>query len=200
LSESTKFLHRKAVSFPDVDQRLRKADNPHTHRANSIIFSFLYFFKKEEGAMMTDFLAEHYLWIKTLHVISVIAWMAGLFYLPRLYVYHAEQVEKGSPTDQMFQVMERRLLKAIINPASVGVWVFGLCMVFIPGLVDWSQIWPWTKAACVLAMTWFHHWLGWRRKDFIAGKNSLTGRQYRMMNEVPTLLMVIIVASVIVKF
>ncbi|GHC51716.1 CopD family protein [Neogemmobacter tilapiae] len=149
---------------------------------------------------MTDFLAEHYLWIKTLHVISVIAWMAGLFYLPRLYVYHTEQVERGSATDMLFQTMERRLLKAIINPASVATWIFGLCLVFIPGMVDWSQIWPWTKAACVLGMTWFHHWLGWRRKDFIAGTNRLTGRQYRMMNEVPTLLLVVIVASVIVKF
>ena len=149
---------------------------------------------------MGDFLATYYPWIKALHVISVIAWMAGLFYLPRLFVYHVEQVEPGSATDVMFQLMERRLLKAIINPASVATWVFGLALVFTPGIVDWTAVWPWTKAFCVIAMTLFHHWLGWRRKDFVAGRNSVTGGQYRIMNEVPTLLMMIIVVSVIVKF
>ena len=149
---------------------------------------------------MSDFLVAYYPWIKALHVISVIAWMAGLFYLPRLFVYHVEQVQAGSPTDDMFQVMERRLLKAIINPASIATWAFGLALAFTPGIVDWTAVWPWTKAACVVAMTLFHHWLGRRRKDFAAGQNSLSGRQYRMMNEVPTLLMMIIVVSVIVKF
>lgn len=149
---------------------------------------------------MGDFLAEMYPWTKSLHVISVIAWMAGLFYLPRLYVYHVEQVEAGSKTDAMFQDMERRLLKAIINPASIAVWIFGLALVFTPGIVSWAEIWPWTKAAAVLAMSWFHHWLGWRRKDFMNGTNRLTGRQYRIMNEVPTLLLILIVLSVIVKF
>ncbi|MFC3182217.1 protoporphyrinogen oxidase HemJ [Cypionkella sinensis] len=149
---------------------------------------------------MSDFLVAYYPWIKALHVISVIAWMAGLFYLPRLFVYHVEQVQAGSPTDEMFQVMERRLLKAIINPASIATWVFGLALAFTPGIVDWTAVWPWTKAACVVAMTLFHHWLGRRRKDFAAGQNILSGRQYRMMNEVPTLLMMIIVVSVIVKF
>ena len=139
---------------------------------------------------MGDFLASYYPWIKAMHVISVIAWMAGLFYLPRLFVYHVEQVAAGSATDAMFQVMERRLLKAIINPASVATWVFGLALVLTPGIVDWTAIWPWTKAFCVIAMTIFHHWLGRRRKNFVDGSNSLTGRQYRMMNEVPTLLMV----------
>jgi putative membrane protein len=149
---------------------------------------------------LSDFLSEWYPWIKTAHVASVMAWMAGLFYLPRLFVYHVEQVEKGSATDAMFQTMERRLLRGIIGPASVAVWVFGLCLVFTPGLVDWGMLWPWTKAGSVLVMTWFQHWLGTRRKHFVAGSNTVTGRQYRMMNEVPTLLMVIIVASVIVKF
>ena len=149
---------------------------------------------------MSDFLATYYPWIKALHVVAVIAWMAGLFYLPRLFVYHVEQVEAGSATDAMFQVMERRLLKGIINPASVATWVFGLALVCTPGIVDWTETWPWTKAFCVIAMTLFHHWLGRRRKDFVAGSNAISGRQYRMMNEVPTLLMVIIVISVIVKF
>lgn len=149
---------------------------------------------------MSDFLAQYYLWTKTLHVISVIAWMAGLFYLPRLYVYHVEVIERGSETDTLFQTMERRLFKAIINPAGISTWIFGLALVFTPGIVSWTDVWPWTKAAAVLAMTWFHHWLGWRRKDFINGTNTLTGRQYRMMNELPTVLMIVIVCSVIVKF
>lgn len=149
---------------------------------------------------MFDLLAVGYPWIKALHVISVIAWMAGLFYLPRLFVYHVEQVEAGSATDAMFQVMERRLLRAIMNPAMVATWVFGLCLVFTPGLVDWGTLWPWSKAAAVLGMTWFHHWLGLRRKEFLAGTNTRTGRTYRMMNEVPTVLMVVIVVSVIVRF
>lgn len=149
---------------------------------------------------MGDLLALWYPWVKSLHVIAVVAWMAGLFYLPRLYVYHAEQVEHGSATDAMFQVMERRLLRAIMGPASVATWVFGLALVFTPGIVDWSEVWPWTKAAGVLAMTGFHHWLMARRKDFVAGTNRVGGRQYRLMNEVPTVLLVVIVLSVIVKF
>ncbi|WP_413867932.1 protoporphyrinogen oxidase HemJ [Albidovulum sp.] len=149
---------------------------------------------------MGDFLASVYPWTKALHIMSVIAWMAGIFYLPRLFVYHAEQVEPGSQTDALFQVMERKLLRLIMNPAMTATWVFGLALVFTPGIVVWSEVWPWTKAAAVLAMTWFHHWLGYRRKEFAAGKNTRTGRTYRMMNELPTLLMVIIVLSVIVKF
>ena len=146
-----------------------------------------------------DFLWSFYPWAKALHVISVIAWMAGIFYLPRLYVYHTEQVITGTDTDEMFKVMERRLLRAIMNPAMIATWVFGLMLVFTPGLLDWSQIWPWTKAAAVLVLTWFHHWLSRRRKDFERGANTLTGRNYRMMNELPTLLMIIIVISVIVR-
>ena len=154
---------------------------------------------------MTDFLASYYPWIKSLHVMSVIAWMAGLFYMPRLFVYHVEGLNKqgvlaGSDMDLLFQHQERLLLKAIINPASVATWVFGLCLAFTPGIVDWGQVWPWVKAGSVLAMSWFHHWLGWRRKEFIAGTNTRSGRQYRLMNEVPTVLMILIVTSVIVKY
>jgi len=150
--------------------------------------------------VITDFLASLYPWTKALHVISVIAWMAGLFYLPRLFVYHAEQAEPGSELDRLFQTMERRLLRAIMNPAMIAVWIFGLALVFTPGIVVWSAVWPWTKAAGILGMTWFHHWLGYRRKDFAAGRNRVSGRTYRIMNEVPTLFMVLIVLSVIVKF
>jgi putative membrane protein len=150
--------------------------------------------------MITGFLSDWYLVIKALHVISIIAWMAGLFYLPRLYVYHAEEVQAGSRTDTMFQTMERRLLRAIMNPAMVAAWIFGLALVATPGVVDWSAPWPWVKAASVLAMTGFHGWLAARRKDFAAGQNTRSGRTYRMMNEVPTVLMVLIVFAVITRF
>ena len=149
---------------------------------------------------MTEFLALAYPWVKSLHVISVIAWMAGLFYLPRLFVYHVEQVGEEGKTHDMFTTMERRLLKAIMNPAMIATWVFGVMLVLTPGVVDWGSIWPWTKTASVLAMTWFHIWLGKRRKDFLAGENTVSGRNYRLMNEVPTVLMIVIVFSVIARF
>lgn len=149
---------------------------------------------------MSGFLADWYLWTKSLHVVSVIAWMAGLFYLPRLFVYHVETVVQASSTDVLFQTMERRLLRAIMNPAMIATWVFGLALVATPGVVDWTMVWPWAKAVSVLGMTWFHMWLAARRKEFVSGRNARTGRTYRMMNEVPTVLMLVIVFSVIVKF
>ena len=149
---------------------------------------------------MTGFLADIYLWVKALHVMAVLSWMAGLFYLPRLFVYHAEKVAVGDATDRLFQTMEMKLLRLIMNPAMIVTWVAGLLLVFTPGIVDWSQVWPWTKAGAVLGMTWFHMWLAGQRRAFAAGENALTGRRYRLMNEVPTLLMVVIVLSVIVKF
>ena len=149
---------------------------------------------------MADFLSGAYPWVKALHVIAVVAWMAGLFYLPRLFVYHVEQVARDSPTEAMFLVMERRLLRAIMVPAMAATWLFGLLLVAVPGVVDWLQVWPWTKAASVLAMTGFHFWLARRWQDFAAGRNRLTGRQYRIANEVPTLLLIVIVFSVMVKF
>jgi len=149
---------------------------------------------------MTDWLADFYLWSKSLHVIAIITWMAGLFYLPRLYVYHVEQVEAGSKTDEMFQTMERRLLRGIMHPSLIAAWLFGLMLVFTPGIMDWTAIWPYAKGISVILMTWFHYWLAMRRKDFVAGTNTLAGRQYRMMNEFPTVLMLIIVFAVIVRF
>ena len=148
---------------------------------------------------MGDFLATTYPWVKSFHVISVIAWMAGLFYLPRLFVYHAEKAAEKSDLDELFQLMEVRLLRAIMNPAMIATWVFGLMLVFTPGIVDWSYVWPWTKAAAVLAMTWFHHWLGRRRKEFVAGTQRLSGRNFRIMNEVPTVLLIVIVFSVVAR-
>ena len=149
---------------------------------------------------MSDLLSDLYPWAKSLHIMSVMAWMAGLFYLPRLFVHHTEQSTAGDEKDALFQMMELKLFKLIMNPSMISTWVFGLCLVFTPGIVDWSSVWPWTKAISVLAMTWFHHWLGLRRKDFVSGSNTRTGRTYRMMNELPTVLMIVIVLSVVVKF
>lgn len=148
---------------------------------------------------MTDLLVDWYFWVKSLHVISVIAWMAGLFYLPRLYVYHAERTDVQG-LGPVLEVMERRLLKAIMNPAMLATWIFGVGLVLTPGIVDWTAIWPWVKLLSVVCMTAFHMWLGARRKDFVNRTNTRTGRQFRIMNEVPTVLMVLIVFSVIVKF
>ena len=96
---------------------------------------------------MFSFLAAWYLWIKAFHVMSVIAWMAGIFYLPRLYVYHVEGLKKagvvpGSELDLLFQHQERLLLRAIMNPAMISTWVFGLLLALTPGIVDWSSAWP----------------------------------------------------------
>ena len=149
---------------------------------------------------MTDFLFIAYPWIKALHIMAVISWMAGLFYLPRVMVYHVERAEAGDVLDVTFQVMESKLLRLIMNPAMIATWFFGGLLVVTPGIVDWAMVWPWLKGGSVLIMTWFHHWLSLRRKDFEMGQNSLTGRQYRLMNEVPTILMIVIVLSVIIKF
>jgi protoporphyrinogen IX oxidase len=136
------------------------------------------------------------LWTKAVHVIAVIAWMAGLLYLPRLFVYHA-QAEPGSQQSETFKVMESRLLRVIMNPAMIVVWITG-------GLLAWRQgmyvdRWFWTKMVLVVGLTWYHHALGLWRKDFAADRNSRDQRFYRIINEVPTLLMVGIVVLVIVK-
>jgi putative membrane protein len=149
---------------------------------------------------MTDLLADLYPWTKALHIMAVMSWMAGLFYFPRLLVNHVERVDPTGLLNETYQNMEMKLFKVIMQPAMIATWIFGLCLVFTPGIVDWSMWWPWVKAVSVIAMTIFHEWLGKRRKDFVNGTNSLTGRQYRLMNEVPTLLMVLIVVSVVVKF
>ncbi|MGC1505487.1 MAG: CopD family protein [Sulfitobacter sp.] len=149
---------------------------------------------------MSDILALAYPWVKAFHIISVISWMAALFYLPRLFVHHTEQGGLSGPTHDIFSMMEFKLARVIMRPAMHATWTFGLLLVFTPGIVDWSAIWPWTKGASVIAMTIFHTWLIIRMKGFQRGENSVTGRQYRLMNEVPTVLMIVIVLSVVVKF
>ncbi len=149
---------------------------------------------------MSDFLALAYPWTKSIHIMAVISWMAALFYLPRLLVHHTERVGLSGETHELFTMMEFKLANVIMRPAMIATWIFGLCLVFTPGIVDWSMIWPWTKGLAVIAMTGFHEWLYARVKGFAAGQNTLTGKQYRIMNEVPTILMIVIVLSVVVKF
>ncbi len=149
---------------------------------------------------MIELITPLYPWVKALHIIAVIAWMAGLFYLPRLFVYHAEKREQISGLDTLFTVMEYRLLRIIMRPAMISSWVFGGLLAVIPGVVDWGMLWPWFKFSGVIAMTLFHVWLKRSYRDFAVGKNTRTGRTYRLMNEVPTLLLVIIVLSVVLKF
>ncbi|MGG7566883.1 protoporphyrinogen oxidase HemJ [Rhodovulum sp. DZ06] len=131
---------------------------------------------------------------------AVITWMAGLFYLPRLFVYHAERATPGSEMSETFKVMEHKLLKYITNPSSIVTWVFGLLMLWSLGwdyLVDnhWLQI----KLVLISAMTWFHHKLAKFTKDFAADANTRSGRSYRMWNEMPTLLMLVIVPLAVLK-
>jgi putative membrane protein len=144
---------------------------------------------------MIDFTTEWYLWIKALHVISVIAWMAGMLYLPRLFVYHCDAAP-GSELSEKLKVMERRLLRAIMNPAIIAVWVFGLLLAHPQG---WYQGWLHAKLLLVVAMTVHHHLLARWRKDFAADRNTRPARFYRIANEVPTVLMIGIVILVIVK-
>ena len=148
---------------------------------------------------MGDFLASLYPWTKALHIMAVISWMAGMFYLPRLFVHHAERAAAGSELSETFKMMERKLLKVIINPAGIAVWIFGLILVFTPGIIDWSEIWPWIKALAVVLMTVFHHVLVRWQRIFAEDRNTRPGRYYRIANEVPTVLMLVIVIMVVVR-
>ena len=138
-----------------------------------------------------------YEWIKALHVISMVAWMAGMFYLPRLYVYHTG-AEAGSELSETLKVMERRLLRAIINPAMIATFVFGIWMlVLVPDHL--SEPWMHVKLACLVLMTGFHGALSRWRRQFAADSNKHSERFYRIANEVPTILLIVIVIMVIVK-
>ena len=143
-------------------------------------------------------LGDGYLGVKAFHIISVIAWMAGMLYLPRLYVYHCD-VEPGSPQAETFKVMERRLLRAIINPAMGATFLFGILLILTPGIVDWGVSWPWLKAALVIAMTAVHGALSRWRRHFANDENRHSRNFYRAMNEVPTALLIAIVLVVVVK-
>jgi putative membrane protein len=137
-----------------------------------------------------------YLWAKAIHVIAVIAWMAGMLYLPRLFVYHAD-TPVGSPQSETFKVMERRLLRAIINPAMIVTWVFGLWLAW-KGF-SFSGGWLHAKLALVLIMSGVHGYLSASVRRFAEDRNEKPARHWRIVNEVPTLLMIVIVILVIVK-
>lgn len=137
-----------------------------------------------------------YLWFKSLHVIAVIAWMAGMLYLPRLFVYHCE-AEPGSKQSETFKVMERRLLRAIINPAMVVTWIVGLWLAWDAGF--FRSGWLHAKLALVLAMSAMHGFLSRWVRAFAADRNLHSQKFYRIINEVPTVLMILIVILVIVK-
>jgi putative membrane protein len=139
-----------------------------------------------------------YPWLKALHIIAVIAWMAGLLYLPRLFVYHAEAPARSNRA-ATFEIMERRLMRGIMMPALVMTYLFGIALLATPGIVDWRQSWIWAKLALVLSLTVFHGLLERWRRDFAAGRNAHRARFYRIVNELPTLAMVAIVILVVVK-
>jgi putative membrane protein len=147
---------------------------------------------------MGEFLVDLRQWILALHVISVIAWMAGMLYLPRLYVYHCG-VEVGSPESELFKVMERRLIRAITNPAMVAAVVFGVLLLLTPGVVDWGSGWIWVKLVAAVAMTGLHGAYSRWRRDFAEDRNTRPAKFYRYWNEVPTVLMILIVIMVIVR-
>ena len=137
-----------------------------------------------------------YEWIKALHVIAVIAWMAGMLYLPRLFVYHCD-AETGSKQSETFKVMERRLLKAIINPAMIVTWLAGL---YLAWSGNWfSAGWLHGKLVLVLILSGIHGWFSRWVKDFAADRNTRSQKFYRVINEVPTVLMIGIVILVVVK-
>ncbi|MGC1347336.1 MAG: protoporphyrinogen oxidase HemJ [Methyloceanibacter sp.] len=137
-------------------------------------------------------------YVKAFHVIAIIAWMAGLLYLPRLFVYHAASV-KGSEQSETFKVMERRLLRFITTPAMVASWILGLILAF-SGVIDWrAHGWFHAKLALVILLSAFHGACAKWTKDFAADRNTHDTRFYRIMNEVPTLLMMGIVILVIVR-
>jgi len=147
---------------------------------------------------MLDFLIDAYPWIKALLIIAAISWMAGMLYLPRLFVYHAD-AEPGSAQAETFKVMERRLLRAIMAPAMGATWVFGLLLASIPGVVDFSDGWFYAKLVFVLLMSAAHgRMVRWQR-EFENDANQRTARYYRLVNEIPTLLMIGIVVLVVVK-
>jgi protoporphyrinogen IX oxidase len=128
----------------------------------------------------------------------MVAWMAGMFYLPRLYVYHCE-TQPGSAESERFKTMERRLLRQIINPAMIATWTFGIILVLTPGALNWSAGWWHVKLAAVIAMSALHGEYARWRKHFLYDRNRRTQRFYRIANEIPTVLLVVIVIMVIVK-
>lgn len=140
-----------------------------------------------------------YPWIKSLHLIAVISWLAGIFYLPRLFVYHVETNRKNINPKKTLEIWEHLLLKKIMNPAMIITWICGFLLILTPGIIDWTEKWIWVKLICVLLMTGFHGFLSKQRKLLKNNIKPYSGKVYRLLNEIPTILMIIIIIMVIVK-
>ncbi|MBI1210286.1 MAG: protoporphyrinogen oxidase HemJ [Alphaproteobacteria bacterium] len=145
---------------------------------------------------MTEALAPFYLWFKALHIIAVIAWMAGMLYLPRLFVYHCE-VRPGTAEYARFVMMEKRLMRIIVNPSMIAVWVFGILLATSMGA--WAHLWLHAKLFLVVVLSGLHGMFSRWRRDFEQGKNIRPARFYRIVNEVPAVLMILIVLLVVLK-
>lgn len=145
-----------------------------------------------------DFLAPFFIWLKAIHVVAVISWMAGLLYLPRLFVRHATHGSAGSEISEVFKIMESKLFHVIMVPAMITAWICGILMI-ASGIPDVMSLWFLVKLICVIGMTIFHEWCNKRLVEFAEDRNTRTSRYYRFANEVPTILMIIIVIMVIVK-
>ena len=148
---------------------------------------------------MEPALASTYLWLKAAHVIAAVAWMAGMFYLPRLFVYHVEMIEKGE-SSSVFKTMESRLYRIIMRPAMIATWLSGVALAWMilrggSGMAPWA----WVKLGAVLAMTALQLRLGWHLRAFQTDRNRHDSRYFRILNEVPTVLLVVIIIMVVVK-
>ena len=139
-----------------------------------------------------------YLWLKAFHIVALTAWMAGLFYLPRLFVYHRSSAT-GSAISETFKIMEGRLYRAIMMPAMIASWVLGLALASVTGVLWQPQLWVLVKAVAVVGLTAFHFWLGAFVQKFGADKRPWTERFFRAVNEVPTVLLIVIVIMAVVK-
>ena len=147
--------------------------------------------------MTFNALLPFYRWDLAFHVMSFTAWMAGLFYLPRLYVYHC-QTAPGSAESARFKIMERRLLKGITTPAMIATWFFGILLILTPGAVNWHAGWWWTKFISVILLSGFHGACSKWRKNFLNDANVKPEKFYRIANEIPAVLMIVIVFAVVV--
>jgi len=139
-----------------------------------------------------------YLLFKSLHLLTVISWMAGLLYLPRIFVYHVENYEKKDATD-IFETMERRLYFYIMRPAMIATWIFGVILIYINGFDIFSQLWMHIKLALVIFLTIYHEYLGICLKSLKLKTNTKTSKFFRIINEAPTIVLVLIIFIVIFK-
>lgn len=144
------------------------------------------------------FLQPYYLWIKAFHMVSIVAWMAGIFYMPRLLVYHTQAQSKGEASS-FFEIMEKRLYKIIMVPAMHLSLVLGIILAIIPDVINWSSGWLHVKLLCVLALIFFQYQLNRWRQELAQGSCTKSTRFFRVINEIPTLLLIIICICVIVK-